>query len=156
MEMLPLKNPLGRPPKYTPKQLWEEFEKYVQWCKDNPLADEINTEYAKGYSNSRNIKPRRLSVEGFQVWCGCSDSWWANLDKSKRAAEFLRVKTAIKKYCETYQIEMASAGLANGNIISRLLGLADKHEVKMGESVTIVVKNEDEKKKIEDIAEVGV
>ena len=53
--------------------------------------------------------------------------------------------------------EMASAGLLNANIISRLLGLADKKETKIeGEQLTIVVKSEEDKAKIEDIGNIGI
>ena len=52
---------------------------------------------------------------------------------------------------------MASAGLLNANIISRLLGLADKKETKIeGEQLTIVVKSEEDKAKREDIGNIGI
>lgn len=157
MEMLPFKNPLGRPLKYTPKEMVEKFTEYAQWCNDHPLQENSRTDYQKGFSDTTAYKPRRVSIEGFLVYIGCTWDWWQHLDDGKRKAEFFKVKASIREYCETYQKEMASAGLLNANIISRLLGLAEKQEVKQtGENVTIVVKSEEEKEKIEGLGELGV
>lgn len=141
MDYIPFKNPLGRPLKYTPAQLAEEFEKYVKWCHNNPLYAQSRTDYEKGFASTEETKPRRISIDGFQVWLGCSDCWWSQLSNGKRGKEFSRVKEGIKKYCESYQIDMASAGLLNGNIISRILGLADKQvkDVNVKEGFTLVI-----------------
>lgn len=131
MKSMPVHNPLGRPPKYTPKQLVEKFEEYVKWSEEHPYTDDSKVTYANGnYAASSAAKPRRLSIAAFQLYVGCSDTWWEDLDKSKNyGKEFTAVKTYIKKYCETSQTNMASAGLLKENIISRLLGLADKQQV---------------------------
>lgn len=155
--MLPFKSPLGRPLKYTPKQLAEEFVKYAQWCEDHPLEARVLVNYTKGFSDTTAYKPRRVSIGGFLVYIGGTWDWWSRLNTRKRGEEFVKVKSSIKEYCETYQKEMASAGLLNANIISRLLGLADKKETKVeGENLTIVVKTEEDKAKIEDIGNIGI
>lgn len=156
-ETITFKNPLGRPLKYTPQELVDEFGKYVEWCKNNPLKAQIKTNFANGgFSDTEDVKPRRISIDGFQVWLGCSDTWWENLEKRRCGKEFGAVKASIKKYCETYQKDMASAGLMKENIISRLLGLADKKQVEMGDGITIVVGSKEEKKKLENMATLGV
>lgn len=147
---------LGRPLKYTPKQLMEEFAKYVQWCKEHPIVQRQRTDYANGFSDTTIEHPRYVSIGGFHIWLGCTDSWWKNLDDGKYGEDFLRVKGKIKKFCEQYQIEMAASGQMKENIISRLLGLADKKTVSAGEGVTIVVKSQEEKEKIENIGTLGV
>lgn len=129
MEMLPFKNPLGKPPRYTPEQLAAKFEEYLQWCQDNPIVIEDHTEYANGFSHNTAKKPRLVCLSGFELYAGVDDSWWSKLSKRSRGEEYVRVKARIKMLCETYQKEMASAGIFNGNIISRLLGLADKQQV---------------------------
>ena len=155
--MLPFKNPLGRPLKLTPAQLAEEFGKYAQWCKDNPLVAHTRVDYAKGFSDTTDERPRMVSIDGFLVYLGCSDCWWSQLSNGKRGDEFSRVKDGIKKYCELSQKEQAAAGLLNANIISRLLGLADKKEVEAkGDGLTIVVNSAADKDKIDKIAEVGI
>lgn len=156
MELMPFKNPLGRPPKYTPEELAQKFAEYVEWCKEHPYKEESRTDYANGYAAYKAAKPRRISVAGFQLFVGCSDSWWEDLDKSKNhGAEFSAVKAQIKKYCETAQIDMAAAGFLKENIISRLLGLADKKAVAT-EGVTIVVESQEQKDKMEKIGELGI
>lgn len=157
MEILQYKSPLGRPLKFTPKQLTEEFAKYVQWCQDNPLSESQRTDYQKGFADTTAYKPRRISIDGFLVFIGCSRDWWTHLEDGKKGPEFFKVKASIKEYCETYQTEMASAGLLNANIISRLLGLTDKQEVKnTGEREIVVVKSEEERQKLEDIGNLGI
>lgn len=137
----PVVNPLkrvGRPLHYTPEQLAEKFAEYVKWCEKHPI---VITRTAKGSTSSHSSpssfdreeeerKPQMISVKGFCVWLGESESWWAMLDKdSSFSQEFLRVKTYIRAYCEENQAQLASAGVLKENIISRLLGLADKQNV---------------------------
>ena len=127
----------GRPLNYTPEELAAEFEKFVAWCEEHPI---VIKRTAKGKNSSPagpssfdradiEEKPRLVSVGGFLVWLGQTDSWWTNLDKGTFGDEFLRVKARVRVYCEEYQKNMASAGLFKENIISRLLGLADKQDV---------------------------
>lgn len=142
----PVINPLkreGRPLHYTPEELAEKFAEYVAWCNEHPI---VITRTAKGTTSSpsnapssfdreeEERKPQMISVKGFLVWLGESVSWWEMLDKdSSFAQEFLSVKSYIRAYCEGNQVYLASAGVFKENIISRLLGLADKQnaDVKM-------------------------
>jgi hypothetical protein len=79
------------------------------------------------------------------------------LEEGKRAEEFLKVKEKIKNYCESYQKEMAAAGIFKENIISRLLGLKDKKEVEnTGEGLRIVVNSEEEKQKLESMKDLQI
>ena len=128
--MLPFKNPLGKPLKYTPEQLAEKFAEYFQWCKDNPIEIFTTTTYANGnFAEVKETKPRLVCISGFQVYLGVTSRWWAELNGAKRGEDYSRVKENIKNLCETYQKEMASAGIFKENIISRLLGLADRQQV---------------------------
>lgn len=162
--ILDFKSPLrngGRPLKLTPSQLVDKFAEYVEWCKQHPLT---LTESEDGYTGDSNFaktkettKERLISIGQFLVFIGETPSWWAMLDTGKQGKTFLKVKEAIKNYCEEYQKEMASNGMFNANIISRLLGLADKR-INEGDSqnLTIVVKNAEEKEKVESLGELGV
>lgn len=151
----------GRPLKYTPKELSAKFVEYVAWCKEHPL---ILTEEEDGFSGDTSFakkkkvtKERLISIGQFLVYIGETPSWWTNLETGKQGKAFLKVKESIKNFCEEYQKEMASNGMFNANIISRLLGLADKR-INEGDSqnLTIVVKNAEEKGKVESMGELGV
>lgn len=128
----PVRFNLGRPPKYTPEQLMDKFNEYLDWCKENPIvtSTEMKATSASGAKYGQenfDKKPRLVSVGGFLVFIGASRVWWSQLDNSKK--DFSNVKGLIREYCEEYQKEMASGNVFNGNIISRLLGLADKQQV---------------------------
>lgn len=138
---IPVINPLkkaGRPLHHTPEELAERFAEYVKWAVEHPIivkrsATGTTTTPTAPSSFDRDDeerKPQRISVEGFLLWIGETRSWWSMLDKdSSFAEEFLVVKSYIRAYCEENQATMASAGLFKENIISRLLGLADKQNV---------------------------
>jgi hypothetical protein len=146
---IPLVKPKGRPSKYTPDKLWAEFERYVKWSEENPVKVGVTYQRKKEGKNKEveaqkrmEDKPRLLSVNGFLLFIGLSDSWWGSLN-----GEFLGVKSTIKTYCETGQIEYAAMGIFNANIISRLLGLADRAKVEHSGNVDtglkIIVQDEE-------------
>lgn len=153
---VPFKAKLGRPPKYTPGELLKQFEKYIADRQASPIVIGKVTEGQTGnngtYSETREPHPQLLSIGDFCVFLGTSRNWWNELGE-----DFLGVKDYIRTYIETFQLKGATAGIFNANIVARLLGLADKKEIQAtGDNMTIVVKSEEEKKKIEGIAELGV
>ena len=160
---IPLKpfiNPLaGRPLHYSPKQLAEKFEEYVKWSEENVIEiGERQTGIASGGyvdKTTTNYKQRLISVHGFLVFIGKSKRWWTELSDGKQGDKFSTLKDSITSYCEDYQKEMAAAGIFNANIISRLLGLADKKEL-TGESINIIVNSPEEKQKIEGMKDMQI
>lgn len=145
---MPINFKLGRPLKYKPDELFEKFKEYVQWAKEHPIpiVRRVTNTTTKGDtygSDSVEHKPRLLSVDGFLVYLGAERNWWTMLEKGKRGEEFLKVKSIIRGFCEDYQKEMASAEIFNANIVSRLLGLADKQMVKNEEKIVIVNSQEE-------------
>ena len=160
---IPLKpfiNPLvGRPLHFTPKQLAEKFQEYVWWCENNVIEIEEKKSGSIGMNLSSETKKitkqRLISVHGFLVYIGKSKRWWSQLSEGKQGAKFSYLKESITDYCEDYQKEMAAAGLFNANIISRLLGLADKKEL-TGESINIIVNSQEEKEKLEGMKDLQI
>ena len=148
---------LGRPLKYKPDEMLEKFRDYVSWAKDNPISIEKNvvntTTKGDTYrSDAVETKPRLISIKGFLVFLGAGSDWWQSLDRedAKRKEEFSRVKSFIRDYCENYQSEMASADIFNANIVSRLLGLADKKDITSGgDKFKIVVESKEDKEMFE-------
>lgn len=153
---------VGRPLKYKPDELLKKFVEYIQWAKEHPIENVYQTSGTSytgdSYGNTnKNLKPRLLSIGGFLVFIGQTESWWKMLEEGKRAEEFLKVKEKIKNYCESYQKEMAATGIFKENIISRLLGLKDKQEVEnKGEGWKIIVNSEEEKKMVENIKDLDI
>jgi len=131
-EPLPFINPYavkkrGRPLNFTPEQLAYKFAEFVEWCKQHPLpVGEVTTSQKGDKFFKEKNAPRMVSIGAFIVFLGETRSWWDMLGTRDAGEEFVRVKTRIREFCENYQIEMASTGFFKENIISRLLGLADK------------------------------
>lgn len=99
---------------------------------------------------------------GFCLWCGHSERWLDYLEKTLREKErnedeeeLFRSVQRARSVLRNDLMEGAVAGLYQQNIVARILGLGEKVE-QTGESRVIVVKSEDEKKKIEDIGKLGV
>lgn len=117
----------GRPLDFTPEQLANKFVEFLEWTKVHPIPVGETQVNMKGESFDKyKAMPRMVNIRAFLVFIGKSQSWWAMLDTRKQGDKFVILKTRIREYCESYQIEMASTGLFKENIISRLLGLADK------------------------------
>ena len=143
LEMLPFTIPEeltrgpGRPLDFTPEQLANKFVEFLEWSKQHPIPLGETTINMKGeaFDKYKNA-PRMVSINQFLVYIGKSQSWWAMLDTRKQGDKFVILKTRIREYCEGYQIEMASTGLFKENIISRLLGLADKKQMDANFSLT--------------------
>lgn len=160
---IPLKpfiNPLvGRPLHFTPKQLAEKFGEYIAWCEENVMEFEERQKGIQGNGyvdkTTRNYKLRLISVHGFLVFIGKTKRWWSQLSEGKQGEKFSYLKESITEYCEDYQKELAASGHYNANIISRLLGLADKKEL-TGESINIIVNSPEEKEQLESMKDLKI
>lgn len=135
----------GRPLKFTPAQLAEKFVEYVEWCKNNPivLGTQVSNTSVDGHpygSTTTEEKPRLVSIGGFLVFIGSTRSWWGELDRAKQ--DFSAVKELIRDFCENFQKEMAANGIFNAQIISRLLGLADKQQVETTAPINVSLDSE--------------
>ena len=139
----------GRPRKYTPAQLLQEFEVYVNERMAHPLVIEETEEGFVGKScidkTKKKTIPQLLSIGDFCVHLGTSRNWWNELPE-----DFLGVKTRISNFLEQYQLKGASAGVFNANIVARLLGLADKKDISSGgEKFNIIVETREDKEMFE-------
>lgn len=137
---------MGRPRKYKPAELLEEFQKYIQERMSNPIIETEKESGFSGQNGSAKTKekshPQLLSVGDFCVFLGCSRNWWNELPD-----DFLGVKAHISTYIENFQLKGASIGLFNANIVARLLGLRDKTELSCG-GITLRVETDRETKEM--------
>ena len=138
----------GRPRKFKPADLLDEFQNYIQDRMSNPIVEKEEESGYAGNNSSAKTKekshPQLLSVADFCVFLGCSRNWWNELPD-----EFLGVKSHISTYIDNFQLKGASIGVFNANIVSRLLGLKDKTELSGGSIILRVETDEETKDAIE-------
>lgn len=133
----------GRPRKFeTADDLWKHFVSYVKFVDDNPWTSIDVKVVDKSVEKIEVDKRIPYSLGGFCVYMGIGDGFFNQYDKQKSTPEgFSVVIFAIRKTIETQQLEGASAGFFNANIISRVLHLVDKQETT---SKVIVVEQPEE------------
>ena len=145
----------GRPRKFKPAELLDEFQNYIQDRMSNPIVETEEEIGVVGKNSSAKTKekshPQLLSVADFCVYLGCSRNWWNELPD-----EYLGVKSHISTYIDNFQLKGASIGVFNANIVSRLLGLKEKTELTGGDGLTIVVKSQEEKDKLDNMGELSI
>lgn len=124
---------VGKPLKYTPEQLREEFEAYIADLQANPIYSDtsIRKKSAAGSEEKSVVnkypKPPRMN-DFINRWLGADWRWWAELSKSKRGEEYSIIKAHIKDYCEGAMLDGAMCGIYKENLVSRYLGLAEHTE----------------------------
>ena len=144
VEFHPQTQKRGRPRKFKPSALLDEFQNYIQDRMSNPIVEKEEESGYAGQNSSAKTKekshPQLLSVADFCVFLGCSRNWWNELPD-----EFLGVKSHISTYIDNFQLKGASIGVFNANIVSRLLGLKDKTELSGG-GIILKVETDEETK----------
>lgn len=143
--------------------LWEAACEYFQWCDENTL---YTTEQRKGNviipkgMDAKDLKNllkstvdlpamRAYTLKGLCVFLGINTGYFNDFkrrlkdhdEKEPRAdaEDFLNVIERIEDVIYVQKFEGAAAGLLNGNIIARELGLADKKEHKLDEPVSFTL-----------------
>lgn len=118
----------GRHPEYTPEMLLQRANEYFEWVEQNPFKEEVIF-HAQGLITKDHItKKRPLTLEGFCIYANIVKNTFYSYEKNK---DFVNITSYIRETIENQQLELASAGFLNANIIARKLGLSDKSEVKV-------------------------
>ena len=122
-----LRSSHGRKPIFAdPDQLWEACCEYFEWVEANPLREEKVFNGKDGIVRAEVAKARAMTVEGLCLFLDIAKPTWAEYRKREGFEEAVaRVDDVIR----TQKFEGAAAGLLNGNIIARDLGLSDKQEL---------------------------
>jgi hypothetical protein len=121
------KNKVGRPRLLSsPEELWDLFERYIEWTKLNPV---IKRELSGRTGEVVEIPiDRPLTIDGFLSFCwgrvGDIDAYFWN--KDEKYSEFSAITTYIRKQIRDNQISGGVAGLYNANLTARLNGLVEK------------------------------
>lgn len=123
----------------SPEELYEHFEKYKGYCKNNPKKENFwSNKTDKEISVSREVP---YTWNGFEVWLRknkiISRLQDYKEDKDGRYTEYAYIIRAIDQEIYEDKFSGAVAGVYQHNIIARDLGLVDKQETKQDVSGTI-------------------
>lgn len=144
--------------------LWDEAIKYFDWCDRHPWQRTELVKY-QGMSEEADVPiGRPYSIDGLTVYLGVSGAYFraakASLrdkDDKGRASlidlELIDCIERIESVVRTQQIEGASVGVFNANLISRINGLADNiNQNNTGDSsVRITVRDQKTADAMEDL-----
>jgi hypothetical protein len=113
-----------------PQTLWEYFEEYQKWCKDNPRKKHVFV--GKDGNSEFELLERPLTHEGYLGFCWeikghDINKYYYNVDGVYD--EYVSICTRIKERIRRDQIEGGMVGQYNASITQRLNGLADKQEI---------------------------
>lgn len=117
----------------TPEKLYEYFNQYKDWVKNNPIT--IEDYVGKDAIRVMRQKPRCLTIEGFENYLANKDiiqhlsDYFANTDNNYN--DYSTICSRIKKEVRQNQIEGGMAGIYNPSITQRLNGLVDKKETEI-------------------------
>jgi hypothetical protein len=121
------KNKVGRPRLLSsPEELWDLFERYIEWTKLNPV---IKRELSGRTGEVVEIPiDRPLTIDGFLSFCwgrvGDINRYFYNIDGEFQ--DFVSISIRIKSQIRENQISGGVAGLYNANLTARLNGLVEK------------------------------
>tara|TARA_R110000772_G_scaffold31754_3_gene78079 strand:+ start:6551 stop:6973 length:423 start_codon:yes stop_codon:yes gene_type:complete len=135
-----MKNKVGRPKKLkSPEELWGHFQKYVE---ERPSRAK-----PKGVWDAKQSITAQVMMEVPLTWLGFSA--WLSMNnviadindyKTNKDGIYDKFSDIIKKIdtiIKSDMIEGATSGIYKENIIARMLGLADKQENKVEQTITI-------------------
>lgn len=116
-----------KPKSYNPEEWVKKFVEYLEymdekvWNVKHPIkgGDMAGTVMDVPVSTP-------LSIRSFCVFAGISVDTFSNYEKSKGYEDYFGVTTRMRTVIEANQLEGATVGAYNANIVARLLGLAEK------------------------------
>lgn len=111
----------------TPELLLEAAHEYFQWCDENPWISEKTGYNSNGAYSEEKPTARPYSLGGFALYVGASESWLKEFRKTADK-DFLAVISEIDTVIRTQQVEGATVGAFNANIVARINGIVEKVE----------------------------
>lgn len=122
----------------TPEILWAACCDYFEWIEENPLIEE-KVFHAAGIITRANVyHPRAMSITGICKFIGIDPTTWADYRKQ---ADFSKIIAEAEAVIWDQKFSGAAAGLMNGSIIARELGLAEKVQTENSGEVVYTVIN---------------
>ncbi|MFI3306635.1 MAG: terminase small subunit [Rikenellaceae bacterium] len=111
----------GRPPVYTPDELWAQYIAYEKKTKDIDKLVSVNSK--QGLINLPKERP--LTIVGFCVFANISRMTFYRYENN--GDEFCYIYTRIRERIEADQTEGAMLEIYNPTITARMLGLVERH-----------------------------
>ena len=111
----------------SPAVLWDLFKQYMVWTRENPYKEQQWVG-----KDGREVKKeimRHVSFSGFEGWL-CEKEIISDLgqyasNRGTRYSAYVPIITRIRKVCKGELLTAAFSGVANGNVVSRYLGLKE-------------------------------
>jgi hypothetical protein len=108
----------------TPESLWEVSCEYFEWVDKHPLHEQ-KAFHSEGLITKTDVnRMRAMTIYGLCRYLGITRTTW---DEYKKRQGFTDITGQIEAVIREQKFTGAAAGLLNANIISRELGMADKH-----------------------------
>ena len=139
----------GRDKVYSdPDVLLSASYEYFETCNKNPWYKNDAVRSGKNVGKIISVPTQRpYTLVGLCVFLGITKQTWYNW-KETASKDFIDIITHVEEVIQQNQLEGATVGAYNHNIIARLMGLADKQE----HSGSLEIKtSEKSKKKIDEI-----
>lgn len=131
----------------SPELLLQAAYEYFKWCDDNPWmkVEQLKKPFQKMVGKKKvwvtiaELPTQRpYTLSGFGLYCEASEKYLQEFERSlqgktdKESQDFLAVITHIRETISTQQLEGATVGAFNANIIARKLGLTEKKDITTG------------------------
>lgn len=111
----------------TPEKMWEHFENYKKFVKDNPIM--VKDWVGKDADEVQKPKERPLTFVGFQNYLDDQEiitdvtDYFEN--KEGRYSDYVRICSRIKRNIQDDQISGGMVGIYNPSITQRLNNLSE-------------------------------
>jgi len=137
----------------SPEIFIESSYDYFDKCDENPWN---KMEVVKSGDNAGQLLPvptqKPYTLKGLCIFLGITEQTFLNYEKEESYKDFFEVFTHVRNIIENNQLEGATVGAYNANIVGRLLGLVDRvQETIIDERPVISVKSEQTKNSIENL-----
>lgn len=137
----------------SPQDFLDKAYKYFEWADANPW---YKNEAIKGGELAGTIIKipiqRPYSLKALCLFIGITENTFRNYEKNDNYKVFFSVFSHIRDIIENNQMEGATVGTYNANIIARILGLVDKHE-EVKDTLKIQIENKSNADNVKDLIE---
>ena len=110
----------------SPEQFEKLTKEYIEWVKSNPVQKTVTASFQGVISYEKIPHSRPMTQHGWAAHLGVGLS---TLKDYSKKAEFSAMFQRYQNFMSAWNIDGATSGDFNGNIISRIEGLADKQQV---------------------------